>query len=189
MTFLIGTLDRPMTYEDLEGFPDDGKRREIVGGKLYVAPAPSKQHQTLSKRLFRVFDVEVEAAGRGAVFYAPVDVRFPTGEQVQPDLIVLLSEHLDRYQGNTVFGPPDIVVEIFSPSSRSYDRVEKAHLYAAHGVPEYWQADPDGPALDILILRDGRYVPVEPDANGRLRSTVIPNVVVDPATLLAGLAG
>ena len=187
MSFLAETLDRPMTFEDLGHFPDDGKRREIIGGKLYVAAAPSKKHQEGSRRPFRLFDVAVAATGRGKVHYAPVDVRFPTGEQVQPDLLVLLNEHVDRSRGNTVLGPPDIAVKIQSPSYRFVDLVEKAALYAAQGDLEYWQADPDKPDLAILALRDGRYVPVEPDTDGRLRSTVIPDLIVDPVALLADL--
>jgi Uma2 family endonuclease len=100
-----------------------------------------------------------------------------------------LREHLDRYQRSTVFGPPDIVVEVLSPSSRSYDKIEKAEAYAALGVPEYWQADPDLPELRILHLTDGQYVPVPPDPDGRLRSRVVPDLVVDPAALFADLDG
>lgn len=187
MAMLVAAIERPLTYEDLEGFPEDGKRREVVGGKLYVSPAPLKKHQRLSKRLVVVFHEQVERPGRAEVFHAPVDVRLPNGDQVQPDLIVLLLDHLDRYKRNTVIGPPDIVVEIFSPSSFSYDKTEKAALYAALGVPAYWQADPDTPELRILELRGGNYVPVPPDADGRLRSRLVPDLVVDPVALFAGL--
>jgi Uma2 family endonuclease len=187
MAMLVAAIERPLTYEDLEGFPDDGKRREVVGGKLYVSPAPLKRHQRLSKRLVVVFHEGVELTVRGEVFHAPVDVRFPTGEQVRPDLIVLLTANAGRYRGHTVFGPPDIVVEFFSPGSQTYDRIEKAQLYAAHGVPEYWQADPNLPELTILELRNGRYVPVEPEPDGRLRSRLIPDLIVDPAALFANL--
>ena len=187
MAMLVAAIERPLTYEDLEGFPDDGKRREVVGGKLYVSPAPLKKHQRLSKRLVVLFHEQVERPGLGAVFHAPVDVRLPNGDQVQPDLLVLLLDHLGRYERNTVFGPPDIVVEIFSPTSFSYDKTEKAELYAALGVPEYWQADPDTPELRILEFGDGAYVPIPPDPDGRLRSRVVPGLVVDPATLFANL--
>jgi hypothetical protein len=43
------------TWADLLAFPEDGKRREIIGGVLYVAAAPSKRHQRLLKRLFNDF--------------------------------------------------------------------------------------------------------------------------------------
>ncbi len=35
----------PLVYEDLESFPDDNLRREILGGELFVTPSPSRRHQ------------------------------------------------------------------------------------------------------------------------------------------------
>ena len=55
------------------------------------------------------------------------------------------------------------------------------------GVPELLIADPDAPSLRLYVLRDGRYDQVEPDGDGRLHSTVVPGLVLDPATLLADL--
>ena len=55
------------------------------------------------------------------------------------------------------------------------------------GVPELLIADPDVPSLRLYALREGRYVQVEPDGNGRLHSTVVPGLVFDPATVLADL--
>jgi hypothetical protein len=45
------TIIEPYTYRDLENFPEDGKRREIIGGKLFVAAAPSTHHQRLMLEL------------------------------------------------------------------------------------------------------------------------------------------
>ena len=39
-------------------------------------------------------------------------------------------------------GPPDLVVEILSPSSIRRDRYEKQDQYARFGVKEYWIVDP-----------------------------------------------
>ena len=57
---------------------------------------------------------------------------------MQPDLIVIRNERMGIYRGSTVYEASDIVVEIHSPSNRTYDKVEKARLYAESGVPEYW---------------------------------------------------
>ena len=43
--------DMRLTYDDLEYFPEDGKRREIIDGDLYVTPSPSLRHQVLVGRL------------------------------------------------------------------------------------------------------------------------------------------
>ncbi len=181
------TIERPITFEDLERFPDDGLRREVIGGTLYVAAAPERAHQKVSGRFHILFHNAGELTGWGEVYYAPVDVRFPTGDQVQPDLLVLRRDRLDIYRGGTVFGPPDIVVEILSPSTRAYDLNQKRNLYATQAVPEYWIADPRARALELLTHRDNDYQRVDPEQDGGLRSTVVPNLVVDPDKLFAGL--
>jgi hypothetical protein len=37
-----------LTADELDQFPNDGKRREIIGGVLFVAAAPSEPHPALS---------------------------------------------------------------------------------------------------------------------------------------------
>ena len=58
---------------------------------------------------------------------------------VQPDVFVVLNEHLDRIAGTRVIGAPDLVVEIASPSTVRHDLGEKLTAYARAGVPEYWR--------------------------------------------------
>ncbi|MGH2531124.1 MAG: Uma2 family endonuclease [Thermomicrobiales bacterium] len=120
------------------------------------------------------------------MYYAPVDVRFADDTQVQPDLLVIRNERRHIYQGNTVHGAPDIVVEIISPSNPAYDQVAKRRLYEAAGVLEYWMADPGARTFRMLALRNGPYVPVEPIA-GVFHATVVPGLTVDPLALFAAL--
>lgn len=173
-----------LTVDQLNNeFPDDGKRREVIDGELYVSAAPAREHQEFSGNLYMFFREHFRRTGWGKVYYSPVDVKFSEYSQVQPDLIVLRRDHPNRYRGHTVDGPPDIIVEILSPSNRGYDLVEKARLYASAGSPEYWVADPLEPSFQILALRDGQYVLVEPDGDGIVHSTVVPGLAVDPSVI------
>ena len=107
-------------------------------------------------------------------------------DQVQPDLVVLLNATLHAYRGNTVFAPPDMVVEAISPSSRRHDAERKFALYAEHGVRECWLADPERRTLRAYVLRHGAYEEIAP-VDGRLPSIVIPGLSVDIARLFASL--
>lgn len=175
-----------VTADELNEFPNDGKRREVVGGVLHVSPAPSQEHQEVRGQLYFQMRQLVETHKYGKVYFAPVDVRFSALDLVQPDLIFIRRARRRIYKDNTVFGPPDIIMEVISPSSRSYDRAEKAKLYEANGVPEYWTFEPIRHEVYPLVLVNGAYVEIQPE-NGVHRSTVLPDLVIDPAVLFADL--
>jgi Uma2 family endonuclease len=178
----------PMTADDLAEYPDGGRPRELINGELFMTPAPARKHQDLSGWLYRLLYGVAEASNAGKVYYAPVDVRLSTFDVVQPDLVFIARERLAIWgDGQYIEGAPDIVVEIVSPSSRRSDLVRKAALYARSGVAEYWTVDPDQRRLTIGVLAAGRYEPAAPDAEGRLRSAILPGAVVDPEELFAGM--
>jgi Uma2 family endonuclease len=52
-------------------------------------------------------------------------------------------------------GPPDLLIEVLSPSNRGHDLVTKRSLYARAGVREYWIVDPEAKTLEILSLDQG----------------------------------
>ena len=45
--------------------------------------------------------------------------------------------------------PPDLVVEVLSPSNRSYDRNLKRRRYLELGVPELWIVDADERTIEV----------------------------------------
>lgn len=184
----MSTAFQTITADELDQFPNDGKRREIIGGELHVSPAPARPHQELSIHLAVILYRHIVETGAGMVYTAPVDVRFSDLDQVQPDLLAIRQNRLDIYQGHTVYGPPDIVVEIISPSNPGYDTIEKQELYAASDVPEYWLIDPALRQFTMLCLREGEYQPVELE-DGQLRSTSVVEFAIDPDVLFGKLSG
>ena len=180
-------LDRVWTAQELQAIEDDDHQYEIIDGVLYMAAAPAKKHQRLSMRVIRIVDPFVERHELGEVFHSPIDVVIGEHDVVQPDLIFIRRDRLHIYQPNgDVIGPPDLVVEILSPSTRRRDLIQKAKLYAWFGVPEYWQLNPDTPSFRLLTLRGRQYEEVPPVA-GQFHSIVIPGLVIDPIPLFAHL--
>lgn len=183
----MSLLTRPLTYDDLSQMPDDRNRYEIIGGELIVSPSPNRPHQKVAYRLAQLIGLYVDARQLGELYFAPVDVRLSPHNVVEPDLLFIRQDRLSIY-GSTgpVEGPPDLVVEIISPSSRVVDRTRKAALYADSGVPEYWVVDPGERQFQLLILTQGQYEALETD-DGRFHSTAIPGLIVEPVSLFAGL--
>ena len=181
------TITLPLTYDDLVNTPDDGKRYEIIDGEMLVSASPNRAHQITAQNVNLVL-VDASDRGRlGIVLFAPVDVRLSPHDIVQPDLLFIHRERLHIY-GPTgpVEGPPDIVVEILSPTSYARDLVKKAKLYAWGKVPEYWQADATARTLTVLGLVDGHYHPI-PAEHGIQRSLVLPHLRIDVAALFEGI--
>jgi Uma2 family endonuclease len=63
-----------------------------------------------------------------------------------------------HYTGeDNLSGPPDLVVEVVTESTKRLDREVKLKQYALHGVGEYWLVDPEGKNVDVLRLKEGEY--------------------------------
>lgn len=146
-----------LTYEDYCALPDDGRRYEIIEGDLYVTPSPSRSHQEFAANLLVVLKPFVTARRLGEVFIAPFDVIFEESSVVVPDLLFVTRERAGIITDRGVRGAPDLIVEILSPGTARRDRVEKAKLYARHGVSHYWLADPEVRILEVYELTEGQY--------------------------------
>lgn len=186
----MSALQRPLTYDDLFDMPEDGMRREVIGGELFANPAPRRDHQDVSVRLTWILLQFLRREELGWMYTHPVDLYVGPNDVVQPDLIVIREERLDIYRPEgMVVEPPDIVIEIISPSSQRTDLVAKMALYARFGVTEYWIVDPDQRTLVVNVLNDRVYEQVAPGADGTVASRVFPGLVVDPADVFSSLDG
>src|SRR5215218_781849 len=136
-------LHRPLTAEDLAALPDDGNRYEIIGGQPIVSPSPTYRHQRISFKLTSVLDAYLSVSGNAQAVAAPMDVHLSQNDVVQPDLLVVLDARAEIIQDRGVMGPPDLVIEILSPSSISNDFLRKSKLYERFGVREYWIVNPE----------------------------------------------
>lgn len=136
------------TWADILNEPDDGLRREIIGGSLIVNPAPFIRHQAVGFRLATILDGAKAAGTR--VLVAPIDWRYDAKGVVGPDVVVVAGDvDVDGPIPATVV--PDLVVEVFS-SNAVFDRTIKRDLYQQLGVPRYWMIDPGGPHRQPSIV-------------------------------------
>lgn len=142
-------VDTRLTYDDFCLLPEDGKRREIISGELFVAPSPETIHQRAVARLFIRLGQFVESHKLGEVFGAPFDVVFSEFDVVEPDLFYISNARSGVLTHKNVQGAPDLVVEVLSESTARVDRSFKLKLYGKFGVQEYWILDPYGPSAEI----------------------------------------
>ncbi|HZN40701.1 MAG TPA: Uma2 family endonuclease [Planctomycetota bacterium] len=166
------------TYADYCRIPADRNRHEIVDGRHFVNPAPSPYHQLVSGRLQHQLMTAITDRDRGVVLDAPLDVHLGPGTVVQPDLVVLRPENRSIIGDKKLTGVPDLLIEILSPSNRSYDRRTKRDRYERAGVREFWLVDPDAHLIEQLVLRHGTYTaPII--ATDRIRLRVFRGIELD----------
>lgn len=174
-----------ITYQDYLQLPDE-KRYEVLEGDLRMVPAPGTGHQRMLGRLYRAVGDFAESHGLGSVYFAPVDVVLDEDSVVQPDLLVVLNQNLPRIKPEGVFGAPDLVVEILSPSNAHRDRGIKRRLYGRYGVQEYWIVDPQERTVEVTSLHDGHLETwsIFP-AGATLRSPLFPAFTLPVDTIFA----
>lgn len=139
------------TIADLERFPDDGNRYELLDGVLIVTPAPSNAHQIIVNRLQFRLTQAVVVSGDGQVV-GPGAMTVPPRTQLQPDILVYPA----RYPIDLKWEEIDehwLAVEVLSRSSRVYDREIKRDAYIALGIPEVWLVDRWDKSVEVSRAR------------------------------------
>lgn len=141
-------LDGEYTLADWEAMPDDGRRYELIGGTITVSPPPVPDHQRGSRHLQRL--LEAACPPGHEVFNAPIGLRLPGAQMVQPDLVVVPQTGVGpKYLALPVL----LLVEVVSPGSRTHDRVTKRAAYAAAGIEHYWLVDGTAARRRFTALR------------------------------------
>ena len=142
-----GKKDGGYTLSDYLSLPED-ERYELIDGTLYKMFAPTTTHQGIAGYIHGEFRSFVRSRN-GSCFpmISPVDVQLDCDDKtiVEPDVLILC----DRSKINKarVYGAPDFVLEILSPSTRRKDMTLKLAKYSCAGVREYWILDPDKKAV------------------------------------------
>lgn len=151
------------TYADYLNWPEN-ERWELINGLPYnMTPAPSTEHQRISRKLVLQF-ANYLVGKTCEVFYSPFDVRLPLAHEkdeeidtvVQPDLAIICDRNKLDKKGCK--GAPDLIIEIISPATAKKDMQEKFLLYERNGVKEYWLVFPLDSVIDVYVLnKDNKY--------------------------------
>ena len=149
-TLVLRSLDRAWNYARWEReLPADGNRYEVIDGVLYMTTSPSNFHQWIISRFLRSVGHPAEDAGLAYAFIAPIGVLMPGCDPVQPDFLLVRQDRASIIHDRRIYGVPDLIAEILSPSNPEQDTDIKRGAYARAGVPEYWIVRPA--TRDVLV--------------------------------------
>ncbi len=140
---------KPATYADLEALPEN-VIGQLIEGSLVVMPRPGFPHASLTTNL----GIDLgNSFGRGRggpggwVFIDEPELHFGADVLV-PDLAAWRRERFTPPTTSFFSTPPDWICEVLSPSTASYDRIQKRRIYATQKVAFLWLIDPVGRTLE-----------------------------------------
>src|SRR4051812_20667669 len=133
------------SIQDLENFPDDGNRYELLDGVLLVTPQANLRHQTVASELMIQLAQHVRDV---AWIVGPGAIQHGSATHLEPVLLVFPK----RFSPDLKWSEVDehwLVIEILSRSSRMYDREFKRDAYLRLGAREVWVVDPIGQHAEV----------------------------------------
>ncbi len=132
----MASITRPMTFEEFAKLPEpQGFRYELHNGELVEVTFPKMTHVRVRRRLRRLLE---RFAGDGAV---EPEIGFLALPDYEFRIAVIVYVRKDRWETSTsddyFHGPPDLVIEILSPSNSTREMREKRKLCLANGSVEF----------------------------------------------------
>lgn len=144
-----------MTAQEFFQLPESNLPTELIDGELIEMPAPVDKHQQVSLNSTLFLGPIIPG---GILRYAPTDVYLDEVNVFQPDLFWVSTDNIKcRLQDGRWYGAPDLVIEIFSPSTTRRDKKTKFETYEKYGVREYWMIDPLAEYIEVWVLRDSQF--------------------------------
>lgn len=140
-----------MGADEYLALADDGFKYELVHGVVLMSPSPSFDHQQLAIAIVEAIVSHVRRHKLGVLVYE-TDVRLGEGLVYRPDIAYYEKAKLARRDSSgRPIEPPDLVVEVQSPSTKVMDLRTKKDDYERAGVREYW----------VIGLREARQFVLE----------------------------
>ena len=152
------TITGRMTAAEFMALPEDPSkmRYELVHGEVVASPSPNVDHAHVVTHLSMIL-AHLVRTNRLGVVVGDIDTPFGPEDVRRPDLLFFSKTRLHHIGKVHLEGPPDLCVEVLSPSNRHVDRGDKFELYRDSGVPFYWIFDPMVKVVEAYRLEAKEY--------------------------------
>lgn len=145
-----------LTWRDIQHLPETNRFIELIDGELIEMPGPTFRHQMIVMNIAQALKNWADDAG-ALVAPGPVDVLVDDHNVPQPDLVAYGPARVHLIEKRLQTAPPDLIVEVLSPSNRRHDLVRKRPLYERAGVPTLWFVDPETDEVRVDRLGPAGY--------------------------------
>lgn len=147
--------EQPVTAELFLQIPEGPPYYELIAGTIVMSPPPTFLHQNILGSLLQSLGNYLDDNPLGILSFAPCAVLLTNEGIFEPDLFFVRKGNPKVVIDDIIKGPPDLVVEILSPSNFRKDRNVKRPAYARAGVEEMWIVDPETKQIEVYPLAQG----------------------------------
>ena len=147
------------TVDDYYALPDD-KKAELIDGVIYDLSASKTYHQFIAGEIKVQLDQCIRKSGKKCMVFESVAVQLDCDDRTMliPDVALVCD--IDKVQERCIYGAPDFVCEVISPSTRKRDMSLKLQKYIDAGVSAYWIVDIKRKTIITYDLTDEDFTPV-----------------------------
>jgi Uma2 family endonuclease len=171
-------IERRWTIAEYLRLPEGPPYYEFEDGRLTEWPLRSGRHQRIVGKMCGVLSTYLDTNPIGDIWPGVLVCLTPARVYI-PDLSFLLTANLERFADDVMIqGPPDLVVEVVSPSTAARDRSQKLRTYHRAGVPWYWLVEGD-----TLLITEYRHT-----LEGYLVNQIVPPEEAFAPAIFPGLS-
>lgn len=178
----VAPAPRRITADEYFALDLPERHTELINGEVIVTEAVLRHARILVRIVVQLARWCEAAPGRGEAG-SPVDVHLDTYNVYAPDVWWVREGRVPARDAKCIVGPPDLAVEVRSPSRWRYDVGTKKRVYEATGLPELWLVDANADV--VLVFRRsspaaGTFdVELELDRGEQLGTPLMPGLAID----------
>ena len=178
------SLQQQKNVADWKKLPE-GYKYQLIQGEIVEWPSMTLAEHDARMNIGMFLHQFVKNRRNGEVFFTPIDVHITSTDVYQPDILFVSNDHLDYLEEDGVHGPPDIVIEVLSPSTAGFDLLLKKDGYEKFGVKEYWIVDPMEQSIETFTNSSKGFESKFQGNAGTVCSSVLPEFCVKVEELFA----
>jgi Uma2 family endonuclease len=183
----IRSFPSNLTWDEFLALPYELRNASLVDGEVIVNP-PNAQHELIVRNLQILFVTWMRSGEHRGQTSTQQPVKINERRGYQPDFSWYPQEVCSpRDEALSFSGPPGLVVEVLSPSTRTFDMVRKRHDYEHVGLDEVWFVDPNPGEQVVLAYQrptpNEPFIAIEAKPGGYLTSPVLDGFELDVARL------
>ncbi len=164
-------LPIPTTMTPEEFLENDVPGYEYAKGELIPMSPATRRHGKISVNIIRYLDRYVYENGLGELYTA--ETIFQVGDRMmKPDVAFVSTDRLDVDEDKTFPIPPDLAIEVVSPTDVHYRIVRKALDYLEAGTRLVWVLDPV--AKSVTVYRSESDIEILTHASTLTGEDVVP---------------